>query len=74
MELKENMEKEVIKVIMIKKNIISDASEKKKSVIIFGLEEKTITENKEKEETKTIKEILKKQNDEAEETKFKIQD
>ena len=43
MELKENMEKEVIKVIMIKKNIISDASEKKKSVIIFGLEEKTIT-------------------------------
>ena len=55
------MEKEVIEVLKTIENIIRDAAEKKKNVMIYGLKEKVIPmrTKREKEETKCIKEILK---------------
>ena len=65
------MEKEVIKELNTNENIVRDAAEKKNNVIIYRLEEKvTHTEIKRKKETKCIKEIRNKLNDEDENTKF----
>ena len=72
MENKVRMEKEVIKVLKNNENIVRDAAEKKKNVMIYGLKEKVISmrTKREKEGTKCIKEILKQLNDEDENTKF----
>ena len=42
MESKVRMEKEVIKVLKTNENIVRDAAEKKKNVMIYGLKEKII--------------------------------
>ena len=51
---------------------LSDAAEKKKNVMIYGLKERVIPmrTKREKEETTCIKKILKQLNDEDENTKF----
>ena len=72
MESKVRMKKEVIKVLKTNENIVRDATEKKKNVMIYGLKKKVIPmrTKRKKEETKCIKEILKQLNDEDENTKF----
>ena len=72
MESKVRMDKEVIEILKTNENIVRDAAEKKKNVIIYGLKEKVIPmkAKREKEETKCIKEILKQLNYEDENTKF----
>ena len=71
MESKVRMEKEVIKVLKTIENIVREA-EKKKNLMIYGLKEKVISirTEREQEETKYIKEILKQLNDEDENIKF----
>ena len=58
------MEKEEIKVFKTIENIVRDAAEKKKNVMMYGLKEKVIPMRikREKEETKCIKEIPKQLN------------
>ena len=65
------MEKEVIKVLKTIENIVREA-EKKKNLMIYGLKEKVISirTEREQEETKYIKEILKQLNEEDENIKF----
>ena len=72
MESKVRMEKKVIKVLKTNENIVRDAAEKKKNVMIYGLKEKVLPmrTKREKEETKCIKEILKHDDDEDKNTKF----
>ncbi len=60
MERKNNLEKQVIKVIKSKENVVRDVVEKKKSVMIFGLKEKVVNFRSErlKEEMKVAKEVI----------------
>ena len=53
-------------------NTVRNAAEKKMNVIIYGLKEKVIPMRikREKEETNSMKEILKQLNDEDKDTKF----
>ena len=69
---KENLAKEVVKVIKEKENIVRETVDKKKCVMIFGLKEKVLPLRhiREKEERRVVKEIfkeVKEENDEIEE-------
>ena len=62
---REDMAKEVIGVLKQKEVLVREIAEKKKSVIVFGLKENKITyrPKREKEELKSIRDILKNLND-----------
>ncbi len=49
-ENKINLEKKVIQVIKSKENVVRDMIDKKRSVIIFGLKEKVVTNRRERQE------------------------
>ncbi len=68
----EDVEKEVVKALKNNEDLVRDAAGKKKNVIVYGIKEKNITckLKRDKEETKTEKDLLKKLNDE-DDIKFK---
>lgn len=69
-EDKEDVEKEVVKVIKKNEELVREVADKKKSVIVFGLKEKTITykPKRDKEELKSIKDLLKNLNDDEQQS------
>lgn len=70
-ERQENIRKEVVNVLKNNGQIVREEAEKKKSIIVHGIKEKNIPMkiNRDKEETKKAKEILKQLNEE-EDIKF----
>ncbi|XP_050703013.1 trichohyalin-like [Eriocheir sinensis] len=64
-EDKEDVEKEVVKALKKNEELVREVADKKRSVIIFGMKEKNITykPKRDKEELKSVKDLLKNLND-----------